>query len=313
MRLDKYLANGISGYSRVQLRRAITAGEVLVDNKTAKPSYRLRIGQSVVCNLTNPAVELPQAENIPIDILYEDDHLIGINKPSGMVVHPAKGHWKGTLVSALSFHFQTLSRIGGEQRPGIIHRLDRDTTGVMVVAKTDSAHKLVAAQFEARTTKKEYLCLTLGCPDRDRDVITEPIGPHPYQREKMAVRRDHPKARAAETFYEVEQRLQHITLLKLTPKTGRTHQIRVHLTHLGYPILADRLYGGKYPVTKTFLRTGRDAETKDQVILERQALHAARLEITHPITGKPLVFEAKLPNDMQQALELLRSDSSPDG
>ena len=129
----------------------------------------------------------------------------------------------------------------------------------------------------------------------------------------MAVRRDHPKARDAETFYEVEQRLQHITLLKLTPKTGRTHQIRVHLTHLGYPILADRLYGGKYPVTKTFLRTGRDAETKDQVILERQALHAARLEITHPITGKPLVFEAKLPNDMQQALELLRSDSSPDG
>ena len=241
-RLDKFLAGWISDYSRVQLRRAISNGEVLVDGKTAKPSYRLIPEQKIECQLLAPAVELPTPENIPLDIIYEDEYLVAINKPSAMVVHPAKGHWKGTLVSALSHHFQSLSNVGGPQRPGIIHRLDRDTTGVIVIAKTDLAHKHIASQFEKRTTIKEYLCLTLGIPDRDRDNIDLPIGPHSYQRERMAVRRDHPKARNAQTFYEVQERFRHIALVKAAPKTGRTHQIRVHLTHLGYPILADKLY-----------------------------------------------------------------------
>ena len=155
-RLDKYLAIKIPSYSRVQLRTAIGAGEVTVDGRTAKPSYRLKQGQTVLCELSAPAIVVPQPEDIPLDILYEDEDLIAINKPAQMVVHPAKGHWKGTLVSALTHHFQQLSSVGGPERPGIIHRLDRDTTGVIVVAKHDQAHQLIAKQFEDRTTRKEY-------------------------------------------------------------------------------------------------------------------------------------------------------------
>ncbi len=308
-RLDKFLSGCISDYSRVQLRRAITNGEVLVDGKTAKPSYRLFPGQSIQCKLLKPAVELPTPENIPLDIIYEDEYLVAINKPSAMVVHPAKGHWKGTLVSALSHHFQSLSQVGGPQRPGIIHRLDRDTTGVIVIAKTDLAHKHIASQFENRTTIKEYLCLTLGIPDRDRDNIDLPIGPHSYQRERMAVRLHHPKKRNAQTFYEVQERFRHIALVKAAPQTGRTHQIRVHLAYLGYPILADKLYGGKYPVSAAFLKTGRDIENDGQAaVLTRQALHACRLTIAHPKDDTPITFEAPLPNDLIHALKILRKD-----
>ncbi len=306
-RLDKFLSERIPDYSRVQIRRAITNGEVLVDGKSAKPSYRLVIDQQIQCQLMAPAVELPTPEDIPLDIIYEDEYLVAINKPSAMVVHPAKGHWKGTLVSALSHHFQSLSQVGGPQRPGIIHRLDRDTTGVIVIAKTDLAHKHIASQFENRTTTKEYVCLTLGIPDRDRDNIDLPIGPHSYQRERMAVRHDHPKARSAQTFYEVQERFRHIALVKVTPRTGRTHQIRVHLTHLGYPILADKLYGGKFPVSAAFLKTGREIENDNQEpVLTRQALHAARLTIAHPKDDSLITFEAPLPNDLIQALEILR-------
>ncbi|MBA62978.1 MAG: RNA pseudouridine synthase [Planctomycetaceae bacterium] len=307
IRLDKYLATRISSYSRVQLRTAITAGEVLVDGKTAKPAYKLRAGQTINCQLSAPSIEIPEPENIPLDIIFEDEHLVAINKPAQMVVHPAKGHWKGTLVSALSYHFRSLSNLGGLHRPGIVHRLDRDTTGVIVIAKTDIAHQAIARQFEQRTTIKEYHCLTLGIPDRDRDIIDEPIGPHPYQRERMAIRHDHPKARSAQSFFEVVERFRHIALLKITPKTGRTHQIRVHLTHLGYPILADKLYGGIHPVTKSFLETGRnsDDDHKD-IILTRQALHAASLTLTHPMTGNTLVFQAPYSEDFELSLKILR-------
>lgn len=308
-RLDRFLAIRIPEYSRSQLRTAISRGEVLIDGRTAKPAYKLKSSQSVFCELSKPAVVLPEPEDIPLDIIYEDDHLVAINKPASMVVHPAKGHWKGTLVSGLIHHFSKLSAVGGSQRPGIIHRLDRDTTGVIVVAKHDEAHSLIAKQFELRTTLKEYHCLTLGIPDRDRDLIDAPIGPHPYHRERMAIRRDHPKKRAAQTFYEVAERFRHIALVNVQPKTGRTHQIRVHMAHLGCPILADRLYGGKPVISRTFLKTGRDEEQSAESVevLNRQALHAASLTIKHPFSGKELTFNAPYPNDFRQALNILRS------
>jgi len=311
IRLDKYLALKIPSYSRVQLRSAIGAGEVTVDGRTAKPSYKLKQAQTVLCELSAPAIVVPHPEDIPLDILYEDDDLIAINKPAQMVVHPAKGHWQGTLVSALSHHFQQLSTVGGPERPGIIHRLDRDTTGVIVVAKHDQSHQLIAKQFENRTTRKEYHCLTLGIPDRDRDLIDEPIGPHPYVRERMAVRHDHPRARSAQSFFHVLERFRHIALLQLEPKTGRTHQIRVHLQHLGYPILADKLYGGRHPITAEFLMTGRDHREKEPTpVLTRQALHSAKLTITHPRTGNALTFEAPYPPDLVETIKILRAKNS---
>jgi 23S rRNA pseudouridine1911/1915/1917 synthase len=240
----------------------------------------------------------PHPENIPLDILYEDDALIAVNKPPGMVVHPARGHWSGTLASALSFHFQQLSKVGGETRPGIVHRLDRDTSGVLVVAKTDPMHYALAAQFEARTTEKEYLAITAGVPDRDRDRIEQPIGIHPHQREKMAIRAGHSTSRDATTFYEVVERFAGFAAVKVLPKTGRTHQIRVHLAHIGCPVLCDKLYGGQ--------QKGGQASLLDDAILNRQALHALRIKLAHPATGEPIEFTAPLPADLQSVLDVLR-------
>jgi 23S rRNA pseudouridine1911/1915/1917 synthase len=217
-----------------------------------------------------------------------------------MVVHPARGHWTGTLASALAYHFEQLSSVGGPARPGLVHRLDRDTSGVILVAKTDRAHLELTAQFERRTTEKEYVAIVAGVPDRDRDVIDLPIGIHPYQREKMAIRASHPTARNAETFYEVERRFRGFALVRVLPKTGRTHQIRLHLAHIGCPVLCDRQYGGRSQITLGELIHGRE---DDCVLLARQALHARRLRIKHPETGQPIEFEAPLPDDMTAVLE----------
>ena len=176
--------------------------------------------------------------------------IAAVNKPPGMVVHPAKGHWAGTLAAALQFHFDQLSTAGGATRPGIVHRLDRDTSGVMVVAKTDEAHMRLAEQFEARTVEKEYFALCAGVPGRDRDLIDLPVGAHPYHREKMAIRHDHATSRTAQTFYEVVERFDGFSAIKALPKTGRTHQIRLHLASIGCPVLCDRLYGGRSQITR---------------------------------------------------------------
>ncbi len=301
-RLDAYLARHLSSRSRVQLRRAITAGTVLVDGQRTKAAYRLNAGQTIKLALPDLPRESPLPEAIALDILYEDDQLAAINKPPGMVVHPSRGHLGGTLTNALAHHFAQLSVAGGTARPGIVHRLDRDTSGVLVVAKTDSAHMALAAQFAARTTKKEYLAIVAGVPDRDRDSISQPIGMHPYQREKMAIRENHSTTRDAYTFYEVTERFDGFALLRVTPKTGRTHQIRVHLAHVGYPVLCDRVYGGRSRIT-----VGDICRSKETaVLLDRQALHAHRLQVLHPSTGEPLVFEAPLAPDIQAVLESLR-------
>ncbi|MEM6655190.1 MAG: RluA family pseudouridine synthase [Planctomycetota bacterium] len=294
-RVDASLAARLPEFSRAHLRRAIDAGGVLINGTAPKPSQRLAAGDRVSVEPIDPPREGPEPEPIPLDLLYEDDWLVAVNKPAGMVVHPGKGHWSGTLTSALAHHFgESLSTTGGPTRPGIVHRLDRDTTGVIVVAKTNRAHERLAAQFKDRTTAKQYLAIVAGTPDRDADVIDEPIGPHPHSREKMAIRRDHRDAREAVTRYEVVEHFgatdgAGFAVVRCFPKTGRTHQIRVHLAHAGTPVLCDKLYGGRAAYGS----------------LDRQALHAERLVIDHPATGERLTLEAPLPDDISRVIQLL--------
>lgn len=303
-RLDVFLAHRFPDYSRVHLRRVITAGGVAIDEMGGKPSYRLKPGQRVRVVLPELPREAPRPEEIPLSILYEDAWLVVINKPPGMVVHPARGHWSGTLASALQYHFGgALSTTGGPMRPGIVHRLDRDTSGAILVAKSDMAHSKLAMQFESRSIEKEYYAIVVGSPDRDRDVIDSPIGVHPQQREKMAIRRDESASRPARTYYEVVERFDGFAALAVRPKTGRTHQIRVHLDHIGCPILCDRQYGGRAEITLGEIRRDPGELT---VLLNRQALHARRLRFAHPDNGQFIEVEAPLPDDMTGVLEALR-------
>ncbi|HEY1786168.1 MAG TPA: RluA family pseudouridine synthase [Pirellulales bacterium] len=304
-RLDWFLAQQLPQYSRVHLRRAINAVGVKVEGHRAKASHRLRVGEHVSMVLPDLPRVGPVPENIPLEILFEDAEIAAVNKPPGMVVHPAKGHWEGTLTSALAFHFEHLSSAGGPTRPGIVHRLDRDTSGVLVVAKTDATHMRLSEQFEQRTTEKEYFAIVVGVPDRDRDLIDLPIGPHPSHREKMAIRRGRPDSRESQTFYEVIERFDGFAALKVLPKTGRTHQIRLHLSHIGFPVLCDRLYGGRARITRGELSRDPSDAT---VVLERQALHARRLKIISPTTGQPLEFVAPLPADLEGTLSELRQN-----
>jgi 23S rRNA pseudouridine1911/1915/1917 synthase len=311
-RLDAFLTQNIPGTSRSRVRQAIDCGEAVVEGKSRKASFRLQAGQAVEFLLPPPAAPGPEPEPIPLVILFEDEHLAVVVKPAGMVVHPAKGHWAGTLASALVHHFVSLSQSGGPTRPGIVHRLDRDTSGVLVVAKTDAAHAALAEQFKSRTVEKEYLAIVAGAPDRDRDLVDHPIGDHPTHREKKALRSGHASSREAQTFYEVVERYPGIALLRAHPKTGRTHQIRLHLAGAKLPVLCDKLYGGTSQLTLGQLRArcrdkrlGSPADD-EQVLLDRHALHAHRLSVRHPASGEALEFRAELPDDMERLLTLLR-------
>ena len=310
-RIDLFISLKCDGYSRVFLRKVLQDGHVRLNGRAVKPSFRVQPGQVVEIDLPPIPDDGPVPENIPIKILFEDESIVVIDKPAGMVVHPAKGNWKGTLTSALAHHFQQLSDAGGPTRPGVVHRLDRDTSGVIAIAKTNAVHFKIAAQFEAREVSKEYLALCVGSIDLDRDWIRFPIGHHPYQRDKMAVRTDHESSRNAETMFEVSERFQGYCFLRVFPKTGRTHQIRVHLSHIRIPILCDRLYAGHARVTRgQLLRRqflGQPPQPGDEdILIERQALHAHRLKFTHPVTGEPLEFVAPIPEDFQRALDTLR-------
>ena len=310
-RLDALLAKLLTSHSRTHLRRAIDAGHVLVDDKQHKPSLKVESGMRIVVAQLADAPEGPEPEAIPLTILYEDEDLAVVDKPPGMVVHPAKGHWAGTLASALAHHFgkQQLSQSGGANRPGIVHRLDRDTSGVIVVAKHDQAHQNLADQFQARTVEKTYLAIVQGVTDRDADRIDQPIGPHPKIREKMAIRPDHPDARDALTHFQVVERFKRFTLVECHPKTGRTHQIRVHLAHIGNPVLCDKQYGGRSRITPNELNGGL-AKPDESPLLERQALHAHRLAFTQPTSGERLEISSELPSDMNAVLRYLRTQQS---
>lgn len=307
-RIDVFLTALFDGYSRQQLKDAVQAGAAEVDGRVIRPSHKLRTGQSIRFRLPEMAKDDTIGENIELDIIYEDDGMVVVNKPAGMVVHPAKGNWTGTLTSALAYRFQSLSDIGGPTRPGIVHRLDRETSGVIVVAKTNAFHLHLAQQWHDREVKKEYLGITAGVLDRDRDMIDAPIGKHPFQREKMAIRDRHESSRPAKTFYEVLARYGRFTLVKAMPETGRTHQIRVHMEHIGCPVLCDRLYGGHSEITRSQLLGGR-AQPGEQPVLSRHALHASRLQLRHPKTGKMIEFSAPLAPDLDRVVSILRGES----
>jgi len=303
-RLDVLLAVHFHNYSRGHLRRVISAGGVLVDDRGGKPAYRVRTGQRVRVILPEIPRQAPQPEAIPLEILYEDEDLVVVNKPPGMVVHPARGHWSGTLAGALQYHFgPSLSSSGGPLRPGIVHRLDRDTSGAILVARHDQAHSQLGDQFQSRSIEKEYFALVVGEPDMDSDLIDRAIAVHPTHREKMTTVRDPNDGRTAQTFYHVVERFRGFAAVRAKPKTGRTHQIRVHLAHVGLPVLCDRAYGHRAELTRGEL-SGDAGDTT--ILLSRQALHAQRLRFLHPRSGRLMEIEAPLPADIAAVLEALR-------
>lgn len=309
LRLDAFLAGQFPELSRVKLRRTIAAGHARIDNELVKPAFRLEPGQKLELEIPPNMFEDEQkGEAIDLDILWEDDQVLAINKPPGMVVHPAKGHWKGTLTSGLIHRFRELSTIGGATRPGIVHRLDRETSGVILVAKTDQAHMSLVEQFQNRTVTKQYLAIVSPAPNFDQDRIDLPIGKHPYQRERMAIRENHATSRPAETVFQVMERFRGFAVLLVMPKTGRTHQIRVHLAHVGCPVLCDRLYSGRASITEAMLHGGVDqaAGNDQQALLNRQALHAQKISFLHPISQEPITVEAPLPKDLQKCWDALR-------
>jgi 23S rRNA pseudouridine1911/1915/1917 synthase len=296
-RLDAYLATQIQGWSRARLQRLIEAQEVLVNGNVTKPSYKLQTKDEIELELAAPPVASFAPEEIPLVIVHEDEDLIVVNKPAGLVVHPAAGVSSGTLANGLAYHFEKLSQRGGAIRPGIVHRLDKDTSGLMVVAKSEAAHEHLADQFRAREVFKSYLALVHGVPRTDTVRIEEPIARDPRNRTRMAVIRG---GRGAVSIVRVKRRYEGFALLDVEIKTGRTHQIRVHLAWVKHPVVGDEVYGGGRD------NTVRDVTLRTQIRrLGRHFLHAEQLGFTHPRTGEQMRFTADLPDELQAVLESL--------
>ena len=304
-RLDHLLSGTYPAHSRSQWQKAIIAGEVQVNQQTVKPSHRLHAGDRVHGSLTPITVAVVEPAPIELDILYQDDYLVVVNKPAHLIVHPGKANYGGTLANALVHHFASLSQTGGDHRPGIVHRLDRDTSGVIVIARDNPTHEALSQQFAERTVEKEYEAVVWGQLEFDADRIETFVRTHSKHREKMIVCGPDPEAREAVTFYEVIQRYRGFTHVRLRPKTGRTHQLRVHMQHLRHPIVADRLYGGHPQLAVSELLESKEHLQEDRVLIARQALHARRLCFNHPHTGERLEFIAPLHDDMQQLLAAL--------
>ncbi len=310
-RYDSYLARRCPSYSRSLIQRLIREKLVTVNDRAIKPSTVVQRGDRIRLEL--PLILMPQVQprEIPLEILHEDEHLIAINKPPDFVVHPAAGHWDDTLVNALLHHCGTLAETDEVYKPGIVHRIDKDTSGVILAAKTIAAHKGLTAQFADRTTRKEYRAIVEGRVERDGDVIDRPMGRSKRDWKKMAVydRPDEERdIKEAVTEYETLDRFRGFSFVAARPKTGRTHQIRVHLASIGHPIVGDATYGRRAAMAPADLADERTATGEEAVepVLDRQALHAAKLTLVHPATGKPVTFEAPLPADMTACLALLR-------
>jgi 23S rRNA pseudouridine1911/1915/1917 synthase len=288
IRLDAWLAEEEPEHSRARWQALIKEGCVTVNGGSIKPNHKLREGDRVEWNIPEavPVETLP--EEMPLDILYEDRDIIVINKPAGLVVHPAAGNESGTLVNALLHHCRDLAGIGGERRPGIIHRLDKDTSGVMVIAKNETAMNELARQFKERETDKEYLAVVRGAPFPPRGTVETTIGRHPIHRKKMAVNVRNGKA--AVSHYEVQEAFNEASLVRVKIETGRTHQIRVHMAYIKHPIIGDEVYGRSFHIKAP-----------------RQMLHAAKLSLNHPDGGERMTFDAPLPDDMDALLRRLRS------
>ncbi|MDT5121481.1 MAG: rRNA synthase [Acidobacteriota bacterium] len=300
-RLDAYLAARIEDWSRARIQRLIEDGDVLVNGRTAKSSHKLRANDEIEVELTPLASTAFTPEDIPLDIVYEDDELIVVNKPAGLVVHPAAGISAGTLANALAYHFHQLSTRGGAVRPGIVHRLDKDTSGLIVVAKSEAAHENLADQFRAREVFKSYVALVHGRVEQESGRIDQPIARDPRNRTRMAVVRG---GRPALTLYRVRRRYTRFTLLDVEIKTGRTHQIRVHLQWLKHPVVGDAVYGGGRD------KTVPDAQLRARInALNRQFLHAEQLAFRHPRTNEPLHLTTPLPPPLAKFLEDLEPAS----
>lgn len=301
-RLDVYLNGRFGSFSRTLIQKMIREGKVLVDETQVKPSHQLSTGEIITMTMPEPTIKEITPEDIPLNIIYEDDEMIVINKQANLIVHPARGYKTGTLVNALVHYTNNQLSAGSHYyRPGIVHRLDRNTTGVIIVAKNDLAQSNLAQQFQDRKTKKTYIALVHGAPDLDADRIRNRLGVHPTVREKFAVRPDCGKE--AITVYHVIERFRGFALLEIEILTGRTHQIRVHMSHIKHPIVGDDMYGGKviYP-----WQVMNETACEQEPLMGRTALHAWKLEINHPKTGELMKFEADLPEDMQHMVEMLR-------
>jgi len=300
-RLDMFIAHFEAYSSRNRIQTLIKDGLALVNGKSEKSSYKVRAGDTVTLELPERKVREVLPENIPLHVVFEDDHMVVLNKPPGLVVHPAPGNYTGTLVNALLYHYGSLPSSGKgisegagseRERAGIVHRLDKDTSGVMVVARTEQALKALTAQFKNRVVQKKYLALVAGVIKKGSGTIDAAIGRHVKERKKISVHTASP--REAVTLFKVKERFKKATLVEVEIKTGRTHQIRVHMAHLGYPVLGDRVYGGTR------------AAKPGSLSFARQMLHAESLSLLHPVTGTPLTFIAPPPPDMAEAIDRLR-------
>jgi len=301
LRLDVYLVGRNGSLSRSQIRRLIDQGSVEIGGEVCRrPSRKVRSGEIVSCKKPLPSTYHLLPEAIPLSVIYEDEAILVVDKPAGMVVHPSAGHGTGTMVHAILAHCRDLSGIGGELRPGIVHRLDKGTSGLLVVAKSDDAHRRIAEQFKNRRVRKTYQALVFGDVRAETGRIKNPIGRHPSDRKKMSAAS--PRGKPAVTSWRVMERYGAATLMEIGIETGRTHQIRVHLTSLGHPVVGDSTYGSpgsirnvRDPRARSFLRR-----------LDRQALHAFRLEFFHPLSGKPMALCAPLPDDIATVCRELR-------
>lgn len=325
-RIDQYLVDRVGYLSRNGVQKVIGEGLVKVNGRVAKASYRPRDGDVIEMVAPPEPINELIPENIPLEVVYEDDHLLAINKQADLIVHPARGKWSGTLVNGLVYYGKKWSKLNGDWRPGILHRLDRNTTGIMLVAKSDEAHWRVARQFENRTIQKTYMAICHGVPQLKGNVIDMPIGRDKYVREKQAVRKEENGGRQAITLYEVQETytapagmmMEHgshaadqlhpmpgatFSLIKLTPKTGRTHQLRVHMSAIGYPMVGDTMYGGKIVV--------QPSAADSSFRFARQALHAFEITFVHPITLNSMTLQAPLPPDFVELRKRMSVTTAP--
>jgi len=307
LRVDKYLMNYIEGATRNKIQNAAKDGNIYVNDTAVKSNYKVKPGDVVRVMFTHPPYEfLLVPENIPLDIVYEDESLLVVNKPAGMVVHPGHGNYSGTLINALVYHAENLP-VNSNERPGLVHRIDKDTSGLLVVAKTEAAMTHLAKQFFNKTSEREYVALVWGDVLEDEGTVEGHIGRHPKNRLQNMVYDDESQGKEAVTHYKVIERFGYVTLVSCKLETGRTHQIRVHMKHIGHTLFNDERYGGEKILKGTTFTKYKQFVDNCFKILPRQALHAKTLGFKHPVTGKFLKFTTEMPEDMQECIEKWRS------